>query len=150
MPAASNLAPPPTAPRRLYLARLEHDWRQAQDNLASALHRAGFLASPSELQATPIGRLLYRYLDASIRLCTYHRGRVNRLHVALRRTLGHEASSESARAAVLNLVYGRGGRRRDAAVLNEAERALLDQYRQMDAPARQMVRTLFARLAKTS
>ena len=44
-------------------------------------------------------------------------------------------------------VYGERERRRDPAVLHEAERQLIDHNRSMGAADKQMIRTLFLRLA---
>ncbi len=69
----------------------------------------------------------------------------------LRVALACDGLSDEDRKSILSGLYrGRSSERRDPRVLSEAEARMMSQYRSMDDASRQMIRTLFDRLAATS
>jgi hypothetical protein len=67
------------------------------------------------------------------------------------RTFVDSSTDQAQRTTLLAAVYGKQmAGSRDKALLSKAERRLLNHYTRMDPAARQMVRTLFERLADTS
>jgi hypothetical protein len=123
--------------------------RQLRERRASA--KASFLKELNQYEGHWQLRSLFdKYVEASERVYRYSEGRLWKAERDLRATLGADLSDVQ-RECVLTTLYGeQQGRRRNVHVLSEAERQLIDQYREIDAKGKQMLRELFARLAATS
>jgi hypothetical protein len=148
---------PPTPPAKR-AERLHDAGRAAFEAVDEALHAADVLPrtylgargwTGSGAAATQAGLPGDRYdeWEAGCQLVDYLERRVARLERAIRVIAESDhVLNEDQRRELLSGVYGPAMAARRRAVLSETERELVDHYRGMDAPGRQMLRTLCARL----
>lgn len=90
----------------------------------------------------------YKYTTDKYLTCL--RNRVRKYESILRHGLAVLPLDGPQRAQLLEGLFGPAGQFRDANTLTRGEAQLVADYRDMDAPARQMLRTLCERLAATS
>ena len=94
-----------------------------------------------------IEKLLEWYERSALSASDVSLRRARRAEKVLRAVLGTDLT-DAQYAAGLSVFFGHDGeRRRNPGGMSDNERALVEQYRTMDADARLMMRTLFARLA---
>lgn len=129
--------------------RLSANYRATYDELRDALRGANVIAASVHQPETLIGTLFDQVGTTACACLTFWEGRTRKAEHLLRKVLASDALSEDERRAILTTLHGRRGPQRDLHILSDLERAMIDQYRQMAAADRQMIRTLFARLAVT-
>ena len=116
--------------------RLHRDAKNAED---------AFFEQLSGNQDAKALRELHRDCGrAKVRQCLYWERRARQAEKLLRATLGTDLTDEQFAAVCATL---RADDRRNPRLLTEHERQLIADYRQMDAPERQAVRTVFERFA---
>jgi hypothetical protein len=121
---------PPVNPRseeKILSKRFFDEWRSVRDNTPSAPLR-----------------------DAAYAYCHHLEARIRQLERTVRNYL-KAVPTDALRASLMAELYGtQVATKRDPNLLTPIERRLVNHYNQMDNAARQMVRTLFERLADTS
>jgi hypothetical protein len=127
-------------------------WEQAMRAVDVALHAEGLLPnpylSPGAAHLDGVHALRCREWGAVLDLVSYFERRIQQLERTVRNVLASDALSEDERRA-LHSAYGR--KRHDVTrALSEHEGQLLNDYRNIDAAGKQMLRTLCARLATSN
>jgi len=136
--------------RHLELWRAE---RKAHDDLEKHLLSEGLLTrlvAGGAPPTTEAERLIVAVRHASDARITMLEGRIRQLERTLRLTFESDSLTDDQRISILEVFHGKRGGRRDSRFLSESEEKLVQQYRRIDSVGRQMLRTLFARLAETS
>lgn len=98
----------------------------------------------------PLGGLFLTHWKAESDCHYYLERRARQLERTLIAVLANDLVSDEQRAKVLEIMRGKRAVGQDPKILSDQERDMIEQYRSMDAAGRQMIRTLFARLATTS
>lgn len=98
---------------------------------------------------TPAWEALRTLHHAMVEYIAFWERRTRAVERTLRVVLASDHVNDKQRNQILRVLYGAAGAGRDPKTLSEAERALIERYRTMDAAGKQMVRTLFDRLAAT-
>jgi hypothetical protein len=133
--------------------KLHQELHDTENALYADLCAAGLLLaptiSPGAEPRTSTERVLVDLWHARIDYTGYLDRRIWQLERALRKLLTTDTplpveQRDEARTAT------DGDTRRDGSILSDAERSMIDAYRATDAAGKQMLRTLFTRLATSS
>lgn len=140
------IAMPPPEERSDRLKVLIGAWRDAHGKVRDALRT---IESPVPGRtAGPVGLLLSDVFSAASGVQYYLENRLSLLQRDLLDLLASDGLTEAQRGdAIASVNRGRRNRVRDAKLLTPEDAALLESYRAMDAPGRQMLRTLITRLS---
>jgi len=147
----SEAPDPPAHMKRLNDAQLE-----AEEAMCAALSQVGLLdrahispgADPNLL--SPIHRVLVRVWHARVDVQSSLERRIRQLERTLRGTFASDALNDEQRAMILSTLHGCRRPRRNSKILSETEASMIAEYRAMDGAGKQMLRTLFNRLAQAN
>jgi hypothetical protein len=128
--------------------RFETAWRWTYAELQDALRDAEVIYRGGP--ETPISRLLEQLHNDMFAWVQCWQTRTRKAEAVLRELMASARLSDDERVTILQTMFGRPGARRDSRLLSEAERNLIDHYRQTDVAGRRMIREMFARLAASS
>ncbi|MDP9222913.1 MAG: hypothetical protein M3P18_03490 [Actinomycetota bacterium] len=121
----------------------------AQEKRLKQAHFEAHCALDVALNSVPSVDERWRdYRRAADKYMTWLQNRVRKYESILRQGLAVLPLDVPQRAQLLESLFGPAGKFRDANTLTSVEAQLIADYRNMDAPARQMLRTLCERLAQ--
>jgi len=128
--------------------RLKRKMYEASQAVSDALQALKLMSDVHDCR-TPMGQLV---TDAWRAEHDYHsclERRIRQHERTLRAALASDTVPDEQRSRILEILHGKRGVGRDPKTLSKSEGLMIEQYRAMDAPARQMIRTLFERLTAT-
>lgn len=121
----------------------------ASQALTKGLRHLGLLTGQDPCtSSTGIGLLLHVHDQAASAYRTHFENRAQKAERVLRALLASDTLTADQRERVFNILTGEKVGR-DPKMLTKSEKQIIENYRAMDIPSKQVIRTLSAKLTKT-